>query len=262
VGDSKESPAGAGNNVFAVDGECTDPSLYREQRPPAALADHAASLWVRDVPSTASATVRVIPDGSADIMWVQTGSEVETVVAGPDSEGQMFPLPPGSRMAAVRFAPGAASAVLGLPLDALRNLRVPLAELWGAGASELAERAATADRPELTLAAGVQQRITGPPDASARAIARRLERTSGPGVVADLADELGLSERQLHRRSRAAFGYGPKTLQQVLRFQRALRLAREGGRLADVAAVTGYADQAHMARETRRLAGVPLTELL
>ena len=62
--------------------------------------------------------------------------------------------------------------------------------------------------------------------------------------------------------SRTAFGYGPKTLHQVLRFQRALRLARAGGRLSDVAAVVGYADQAHMARDTRRLAGVPITELL
>jgi AraC-like DNA-binding protein len=244
-----------------VDTECTDPSLFREHRPPAALAGHAASLWVREVPATAAATVRVVPDGSADIMWVQHGSEVETLVAGPDSEVQLYPLSPGSRMAAVRFAPGAAAAVLGVPLDALRNLRVPLGELWG-GTDELAERAATADRPELTLAAGVQQRITDPPDASVGAIARRLERASGPGVVADLADELGLSERQLHRRCRAAFGYGPKTLQQVLRFQRALRLARDGGRLADVAAVTGYADQAHMAREIRRLAGVPVTQLL
>jgi AraC-like DNA-binding protein len=48
----------------------------------------------------------------------------------------------------------------------------------------------------------------------------------------------------------------------VLRFQRALRLARAGGRLVDVAVVSGYADQAHLARESRRLAGVPITQLL
>ncbi len=81
-------------------------------------------------------------------------------------------------------------------------------------------------------------------------------------MVARVADELGLSERQLLRRCLTAFGYGPKTLQQVLRFQRALRLARAGGRLVDVAVLSGYADQAHLARESRRLAGVPITQLL
>jgi len=98
--------------------------------------------------------------------------------------------------------------------------------------------------------------------ATASAIARRLEFAAGPGVVSAVAADVGVSERHLQRRCRTAFGYGPKTLHQVLRFQRALRLARAGGRLADVAAVVGYADQAHMARETRRLAGVPITELL
>jgi AraC-like DNA-binding protein len=119
-----------------------------------------------------------------------------------------------------------------------------------------------ADRPEVALATAIQQRITEPPDPTAAAIARRLEFAVGPGVVSEVADDVGVSERQLQRRCRTAFGYGPKTLHRVLRFQRALRLARGGGRLADVAAVVGYADQAHMARDTRRLAGVPLTDLL
>jgi AraC-like DNA-binding protein len=151
--------------------------------------------------------------------------------------------------------------VLGIPLDEVRDQRLPLRELSGPWSEELAERVALSDRPELALAA-VQERISAPPDATAAAITRRLEFDAGAGVVSRLAADLGLSERQLQRRCRAAFGYGPKTLQQVLRFRRALRLARAGGRLADVAAVVGYADQAHLARDTRRLAGVPLTDLL
>jgi AraC-like DNA-binding protein len=239
-----------------------DPSAYRERRPPAELAGHVARLWVRDVPSSAAATVRVVPDGSADIMWLQQDSTVTSLVAGPDSHAQFTELTPGSRIVGLRFAPGVASAVLGLPLDALRDQRVPLSELWGPAAIELAERTAMANEPELMLAAAVRQRITDPPEPSATFIASTLARPSGAGVVARLADHLGLSERQLHRRCLSDFGYGPKTLQQVLRFQRALRLARAGGRLADVAAVSGYADQSHLARESRRLAGASLTQLL
>jgi AraC-like DNA-binding protein len=240
----------------------TDPSLYRETRPPADLAAHVDRVWTRDVPAIGDATVRVVPDGSADIIWRLDGGEVTTMVAGPDSEAQLVRLTPGSRMAGVRFAPGVAAAVLGVPLDALRNLRVPLHELWGPGARELAERAALAPHPELVLAEATRQRIVQPPDPANAHIVRTLSLANGPGVVTRLADQLALSERQLHRRCRTAFGYGPKTLHQVLRFQHALRLARTGERLARVAAETGYADQAHLARDSRRLAGVPLTQLL
>lgn len=206
--------------------------------------------------------MRVVPDGSADIIWRDDGRSGKTFTAGPDTEAQLAPLTEGSRMVGIRFAPGAADAVFGVPLDVLRDLRVPLDELWGPIADEVAERLAVADRPEQTLATVVRERITAPPDPIASAIARRIEFASGPGVVSSVAADIGVSERHLHRRCRIAFGYGPKTLHQVLRFRRALRLARAGGRLADVAAVVGYADQAHMARDVRRLAGVPLTELL
>jgi AraC-like DNA-binding protein len=217
---------------------------------------------VRDGAPDGSPPLRVVPDGSADIIWRADGRSVTTFTAGPDTEAQLAPLAEGSRMVGIRFAPGAADSVLGLPLDAVRDQRVPLRELWGPGADELAERVALSDQPGVALATAVQDRITEAPDPTAAAIARHLEFAAGPGVVSGAADKVGVSERQLQRRCRTAFGYAPKTLHRVLRFQRALRLARGGRRLADVAAVVGYADQAHMARDTRRLAGVPLTNLL
>lgn len=76
------------------------------------------------------------------------------------------------------------------------------------------------------------------------------------------ADELGLGARQLHRRSLVAFGYGPKTLARILRLRRALVLARAGVPYAETALRSGFADQAHLARDVRELAGVPLTRLL
>ncbi len=66
----------------------------------------------------------------------------------------------------------------------------------------------------------------------------------------------------MHRRSLAAFGYGPKTLARILRLGRALDLARAGVPYAETAIRTGYADQPHLAREVKQLTGMPLGELL
>jgi AraC-like DNA-binding protein len=78
--------------------------------------------------------------------------------------------------------------------------------------------------------------------------------------VETLAGELGLSERQLRRRCHAAAGYGPKTLQRVLRFRRFL--AARNPDLARAALDAGYADQSHLTRECTRLAGATPAALL
>jgi AraC-like DNA-binding protein/ketosteroid isomerase-like protein len=78
--------------------------------------------------------------------------------------------------------------------------------------------------------------------------------------VERVALALGRSERHLQRRFREEVGYGPKTLQRILRFRRvlgALRLDREqAGGLARIAVASGYSDQAHLSRETRDFSGL------
>lgn len=73
-----------------------------------------------------------------------------------------------------------------------------------------------------------------------------------------MADRLGLSQRQLHRRCLPLLGYGPRHLSRVLRLQRALAAP---GSLAEVAHACGYADQAHLSREVRDLTGTTPTAL-
>ncbi|MBS4105074.1 helix-turn-helix domain-containing protein, partial [Tsukamurella paurometabola] len=67
----------------------------------------------------------------------------------------------------------------------------------------------------------------------------------------------GLGEGPLPRPARRSFGYGPKTLARIQRFQRVVGPLRAGRALADIAAAAGYADQAHLPREVRALTGVP-----
>ena len=158
---------------------------------------------------------------------------------------------PGALYAGARFGPGA-GAVLGLPLAELRDVRVDLAELR----PDLAERLPgdldprEAARRVATIAAELL--AAAPPDRAVQAAARRL--ADPRARVEALAEELGLSERQLRRRCAAAAGYGPKTLHRVLRFRRFLALG-DAGDLARRALDAGYADQPHLTRECVRLSG-------
>jgi AraC-like DNA-binding protein len=192
------------------------------------------------------------------IWWRRTGG---LVVAGPDTRPQLAELLAGEDVAAVRFRPGTAPPVLGLPADALRDDRVPLRDLWGPAAEALAETLATAADPNSILQdAVVRRRAAAPPPDPA--VPFMIASLTAACSVRETADRLGFSERQLRRRSLAACGYGPKTVQRVLRFQRALTLARRSGSYADVAQLAGYSDQAHLAHEVREFSGVSLTELV
>jgi AraC-like DNA-binding protein len=103
--------------------------------------------------------------------------------------------------------------------------------------------------------------LDNPADPLVTEAARLLARPRAQ--AGDVADRLGVGERQLLRRCRAAAGYGPATLRRVLRFRRFVARVdagegRPGGPdLARLAADTGYADQAHLTRECVRLAGLP-----
>ena len=81
--------------------------------------------------------------------------------------------------------------------------------------------------------------------------------------VATLSDEVGWSRRQLTQRFSREYGIGPKQVARLVRFSTARSLVVDGrAALADVAARCGYADQAHLTREWRELAGVPPTAWL
>jgi AraC-like DNA-binding protein len=137
----------------------------------------------------------------------------------------------------------------------LVDRQVPLDALWP---SSLVRPLSSADDPLAALTAVAARRWVEP-DRSMVALAAAA-RAGRP--VSSIAERCGLSPRQLQRRSNDAFGYGPKTLARIFRMQRAVSLARRGSPFAAVSAEAGYADQAHLSREVRAMAGVPLGVLV
>jgi AraC-like DNA-binding protein len=230
---------------------------YLELAPPPALLPLVACLW-----TSHDGEVRVLPDACVDVVF-EAGA---LVVAGPATTVAVARATPGRRRLGVRFRVGAAGAALGVPAAELLDRSVPLTELWGTAAHRLEDRIAAAPDPAAALTAltqGIADRLP-PPDAADRDVRRAalvLARGATPGAARRAAH---LSDRQLRRRFDRAVGYGPATLARVQRFQRFLGHAQRtpGASLARLAADAGYADQAHLARECRRLAGVPPSALL
>jgi AraC-like DNA-binding protein len=256
-------------------------------------------VWQRDVPAAGSVH-RVLPDGCLDVIWCDgelfvagpdTRAQVTPAALGTRYVALRFA--PGVGPAVVG-APAHELRDRRVPLADLWS--GPHVRRLAARIAEAVDRTTDAASGITDAAGGITDvaggiidrtarstgatrgaaRITGLPAAAAvleRAAATRL-RPPDPAIrgivaglragapVAAVADATGLSPRQLHRRCLPAFGYGPKTLARILRLERAVAMARVGTPFAAVAALTGYADQAHLARDVRALAGVPLGELV
>jgi AraC-like DNA-binding protein len=83
------------------------------------------------------------------------------------------------------------------------------------------------------------------------------QRISDPPSLAELAALTGLSQFALLRAFRDATGLPPHAYLNQLRVRTARLLLDNGLPPADVAAQTGFADQAHLTRHFKRVVGVP-----
>jgi AraC-like DNA-binding protein len=256
-------------NPLAVAVSASTPtSDYRELAVGSALRQHFVCLWVQAIGAgQRSFPQRVLPDGCIDMVWI---GEAEPVAVGPATRTFTADLPPGALVVGARFRPGSAPSLLRVPASAFLNRETPLRDVWGRATSELSARMVEAGSVEAKLAileeALTERVMSGAPsdDLVGEAVGWLARRPAGR--VHDLSRLLGLSSRQLQRRFRDAVGYGPKTLQRILRLQRVLALAEgQHGRACHLAALAleaGYADQAHMTREITELADVRPTRLL
>ncbi len=243
------------------------PPGYCEWQPAAALRSAVACLWAQVTPDGHDRDGLVLPDACTDLVW-EPGRGA--FVAGPDTGPVPTRMAAGTVLVGVRFRPSAGGPALGVPLSELRDQRVDLSDLRAGEARRLPGTLDpdTALTRTLDVAAAL---VTGAPPDPAVTWAASLLRDPRARAE-DVAAEVGLSPRQLRRRCHDVVGYGPKTLQRVLRFRRFLaridavpddpHLAGDADDLAAIAAEAGYADQAHLTRECGKLAGLTPAALI
>jgi len=154
----------------------------------------------------------------------------------------------------LQVSPLGARALLGLPAGELAGLDLPAADVLGRLGADLAEQlqATCSWDARFRLLDERLGRLLDPdragPAPEVRRAWRVLRASGGTARIADVAREVGWSERHLAARFRTEIGLTPKAAARVVRFDRARRMLPRTP-AAVVAATCGYADQAHLVRE-------------
>jgi AraC-like DNA-binding protein len=222
---------------------------YREIEPPPALNHLAKAAWTLAVPEGDPVVHVATPDGCIEIIrrlagrssW--GGEQPEAFVAGLITGPAELELGPGSRFVALRLWPWT--------WNALACARSPaLVDRW----ADLAEAAPGFAMP-ATAGEAFDRLSAVTLDADGEALARIVPATES---VAGLVERSGRSLRWLQRWFAREVGVPPRLYLRLLRFQETLAgLQEDEDSLAGHAAARGFADQAHMAREFRAIAGAP-----
>jgi AraC-like DNA-binding protein len=165
----------------------------------------------------------------------------------------------------INFTPLGARRFFGLPMTELTDRMVALDDMLGAEGTALRDKLGDARAWErrFDIAEAFVQRRLDEADAPLPEVAwayGHIAASGGRMKVAAIAQEIGWSRKHLARRFAEEVGLGPKAVSRIVRLNRAIAAARSGdGGWAGIAADCGYADQAHMVREFRALAGASPT---
>lgn len=177
----------------------------------------------------------------------------------------------GAECIQIDFTPLGARDFFNLPMHEISGCMVDLDELDDAELGRLRcrlgeERSWTArlDLVERFVRQRLPRAGTGNAGGDVRWAYERILRARGDIRIEGLARALDCSRKHLVQRFNTDIGIGPKALARMVRFNRALALARVAATpdWSGIAVECGYADQAHLVREFRDFAGSSPTALL
>jgi len=204
---------------------------YRRHLPGPPLSEFIEVLWLYENPQPSHASERVLPTGTVELvinLRVDAGRSFDGVVAGPHSRFFVLDSTQPVSVIGVHFKPGGAFPFFTLPMDELRNQHVPLEILWGKGAARLRELLLS------TGALGARLLLLE------HALVRQLQRAGQrhPAVsralqefghnsrrVADVVDEIGMTQRRFIQLFSSQVGLTPKAFRRIRRFQSRSRAA-------------------------------------
>ena len=255
---------------------------YRESPPPADLAFAAEALWTHETASGPTTAHRVVPDPAVSLCFMgvrdtNDAGSARLFLIGPVAHPRMFAPEAGHHMTAVRIKLEWCRSLLGVVPreheDAVSPYALAHARLARALEDRLMRTRTSAEALRILVEflrarAIAAQDARWSPDVPAPPLVRlgmgMLRTRPAHLEFSALSARLGVTDRHLRRVILAETGISPRRFWRVQRFHALLRDADRAAipAWAALAASHGYADQSHLIRELRALAGVTPTQLL
>jgi AraC-like DNA-binding protein len=234
-------------------------------RPGAPLDAYIECFWWSRRDQVENHSEHMLPSGGAQLIFalhetplvcrnasIPTHSTIwsRSIVHGPQWGYFQTGAKPAGMVAGVAFRPGAAGAILGVPIAELTDRHISIETLWGARGTILREKlleAGSALKVFRVLEKELTARLARPlliHPAIAEALAVRASGWTH-SRVADIQRDVGYSPKHFIALFRAAVGITPKHYYRVKRFNAVLRriASHADETLADLATSTGYSDQ-------------------
>jgi methylphosphotriester-DNA--protein-cysteine methyltransferase len=231
--------------------------------PPPSLAPFVDRFWIYEGYTAPHARERVLPTGTVQIVFALRGGRPFSGIAGPRETSLELDTSQPFSAIGIHFKPGGASAFLRIPLGELSNRQLPLQDLWGRDATQIADRlweARSADERFTILRCALAERLRprldhrGAVDFAVQAI----DRSRGARPVSDVVSAIGMSPRHFFDVFRQTVGLSPKAFARVRRFAAVLRRIDRAVDVdwAEIALSSGYFDQSHFNHDFRDFAGL------
>ena len=248
---------------------------YSEIAPSPHLAEFIKCFWsIEDAGSPTAAPEPVVPDGCVEIVFnladrfqrIQGPDDIETqpatIVAGQMKRSVLIKPTGRISLFGIRFQHAGAFPFFQFSLSELTDRIESIDSTWGAEGREIEERICEAgtfaERVAIIETIFTARLISNKKfDSSIIEAARLIVGRDGAVPIRQVAELVGISERQLEREFKQKIGVSPKLFSRIIRFQQLLKSLEGDGAegLLENALTLGYYDQAHMLHEFREFAG-------
>lgn len=233
---------------------------YREAAPSADVSHLVFSFWEFSTATEDFGTIQheIFPDGCVSLFYHRSEKFNLRRVAfnGLNLESVTVPVFPKDIFWGMRISPAACANVLRFDPADFRNVRVMEAERFLHLTRGLLEKLNACENfvEAVAVFENHLRKLNFGRDVCDEKVAQALqiiEETGGEIKIAELAEQLNLSARQLERRFKAASGLSPKQFARTRRLRATAVALVENKRVnwARRAAEMGFTDQAHLSRE-------------